>query len=95
MNRGVELPAGVIDAAIAWAVRVDYGEPSDETRRAFTAWLNADERHAQAWRHLTALKAPFSTVAAQHGAVAGQALDGARARQARRRALKLLAFSGA
>ncbi|CUJ35508.1 FecR domain-containing protein [Achromobacter sp. 2789STDY5608621] len=95
MSRAAGVPPEMIDAAIAWAVRVDYGEPSARTRDAFQAWLAADARHAQAWRQVTALKAPFAAVSGKPGNAALQALDSAQACQARRRALKLLTLSGA
>ena len=38
------LPEAILDAAIVWAVRLDYNAPTDSERHAFERWLEADPR---------------------------------------------------
>ncbi|WP_051237619.1 FecR domain-containing protein [Ottowia thiooxydans] len=50
------LPERLIQAAIGWAVRLNYGQPDDKERHAFEDWLRADSRHGTAWQRVTGLK---------------------------------------
>lgn len=54
-DTGEQLPAVVIDAAIRWSVKLDYGEPSPKTRARFQHWLAADPLHAVAWQRMATL----------------------------------------
>jgi len=48
----------VLDAAIAWQLSLDSGNPQE--REAFAQWHAADEEHARAWRQLGMLDQRFS-----------------------------------
>ena len=50
--------AQVLDAAIAWQLTLDGGNPVD--REEFAKWHAAHEEHARAWRQLGMLDARFS-----------------------------------
>ncbi|VVM83578.1 Protein FecR [Pseudomonas fluorescens] len=50
--------AQVLDAAIAWQLTLDCGNPVD--REEFAKWHAAHEEHARAWRQLGMLDARFS-----------------------------------
>ena len=50
--------AQVLDAAIAWQLTLDAGNPVD--REEFAKWHAAHEEHARAWRQLGMLDARFS-----------------------------------
>ena len=50
--------APVLDAAIAWQLTLDAGNPVD--REEFAKWHAAHEEHARAWRQLGMLDARFS-----------------------------------
>lgn len=87
----MQLPDDVVDAAVAWSVRLHYNRPSARDRRDFGAWLRSDARHALAWERIAALRSDVSGLPAQ---AVLDTLQAAGARNARRRAVKLLAFSG-
>lgn len=44
--------AAVLDAAIAWQLRLDGGTPDPAEREALQQWLAADAEHRRAWRQL-------------------------------------------
>lgn len=90
------LPEAVIDAAITWAVKLDYGESSDETRRAFERWLQTDPLHVIAWQRMGVLGNPFGAVPRQLVRTTLQAADNLRQRRrlGRRDAMKLLSLAG-
>jgi len=50
--------AKVLDAAIAWQLSLDSGNPLE--REAFSQWHAAHEEHARAWRQLGMLEQRFS-----------------------------------
>jgi transmembrane sensor len=50
--------AQVLDAAIAWQLSLDSGNPVE--REAFSKWHAAHEEHARAWRQLGMLDQRFS-----------------------------------
>jgi transmembrane sensor len=85
----------VIDAAIAWAVKLDYSEPTPETRQAFERWLRADAQHELAWQRAHSLKGIVEQVPPRLLRDTLQTVDEQRrARgQSRRRALKLLSVA--
>ncbi|MEJ0004233.1 MAG: FecR/PupR family sigma factor regulator [Pararobbsia sp.] len=56
------LAAPIIDAAIAWAVKIEFGTPGPDTRDAFDRWLNASPLHARAWRRVQSLRDDFTVV---------------------------------
>lgn len=90
------LSATAIDAAIAWTVKLDYSEPTPETRRAFERWLQADAEHELAWQRAHALKGLVERVPPRLLRDTLQTVDEQRRTRglSRRRALKLLSFAG-
>ncbi|WP_050461595.1 FecR domain-containing protein [Herbaspirillum autotrophicum] len=92
----LRLPDDVIDAAIIWGVKLDYSDPTPETRSEFQRWLEADPRHAIAWTRIRSFKTTFSQLPP---VLARNTLDSAQNKhrmrdQGRRGALKLLSLSG-
>lgn len=57
-----ELPSTVVDAAIDWAVKLEFNSPTEETRRAFEQWLQAAPMHVEAWRRLQLLRSDFAAL---------------------------------
>lgn len=95
-DSGQRLPEQVIDAAILWNVKLNYGETSAQTRAIFQQWLEADPLHRLAWQRTGGWK-PL-----QQPALAGLAHDtlavAERKHQQhseqRRRGLTLLSLAG-
>jgi len=63
-----------IHAAARWHVLLQSPDVSDAERHDWQQWLEADERHRQAWREVKSLQADLATVP---GEVVGPALRGA------------------
>ncbi|TDF82912.1 FecR domain-containing protein [Pseudomonas sp. H9] len=55
--------ARVLDAAIAWQLRLDSGSGSAEEHAEFAHWHAASEEHARAWMQLGMLDQRFSAAA--------------------------------
>lgn len=93
---GERLPDDIVDAAIAWAVRLDYNAATPAAQQAFARWLDADPRHAQAWSRVAALRSDFSGLPARLAQDVLQAAEAGRrgAVAGRRRALRVLSLSG-
>lgn len=93
-----QLPEPVVDAAITWAVRIDYNTPDATMRRAFERWLKADPLHGVAWERVHAMKGLQSGLGALPPGVARDVLQTAQHRRARsplrRNVMKLLSLSG-
>lgn len=53
------------EAAIGWMVELSSGATSERQRRAFEAWLAADQRHAEAWARLQTGLLPCEIAARQ------------------------------
>lgn len=95
----VDIPPRIVDAAITWCVKIQFGEPDPDTRAAFADWLRRDKRHALAWQRVQALGGDFANIPP---ALALNTLDTAassrRPRMAvsarRRAALKVLGSAG-
>lgn len=88
------LPDEVVDAAIAWAVKLDYGTPTPAQRAELEHWLAADQRHALAWQRLRSMRKDFSGLPQKLALDTLNAVDN-RARSRRRSSLKLLSLGGA
>jgi len=86
-----DVPAEVVDAAIAWSVRLDYNSPAADAMQAFQQWLQADPRHALAWQRIGALRGGFAAVPSK---LAQDTLQAADSQRRRRGALKLFAAAG-
>ncbi|MEK7881703.1 FecR domain-containing protein [Methyloversatilis sp. NSM2] len=93
---GERLPDDIVDAAIAWSVRLDYNAATPAAKQAFARWLDADPRHAQAWGRVAALRSDFSGLPARLAHDVLQAAEAGRrgAAAGRRRALRVLSLSG-
>ena len=92
----LRLPDEVIDAAIIWGVKLDYSDPTPETRNEFEHWLAADPRHSLAWARIRSFKTTFSQLPP---ALAKSTLDTAQSKhqvrdRGRRGTLKLLSLTG-
>lgn len=99
ISRIERLSQALIDAAVAWAVKIDYNQPAPETQRAFEQWLHADPLHALAWERVHSLKGLDKTRGAIPPKLALDTLQAVNAkRQARgpgrRKAMKLLSLAG-
>ncbi|RFC35228.1 MAG: FecR family protein [Candidatus Nitrotoga sp. SPKER] len=93
------LPESIIDAAITWAIRLNYNVPTVQDRRAFECWLNDDLLHGIAWQRVHSLKGFQSDLGALPPKLALDALQTVQARRAhlslsRRNAMKLLSLAG-
>lgn len=88
-----QLPESVIDAAIAWAVKLDYGHPTPEARAVFAQWLAADPLHALAWQRVHAMQGMRDELGALPPRLARDTLQAAQ--RQRRGAVRLLAWAGA
>lgn len=93
----VALPGALIDAAIAWAVRMDYSDPSPQTRARFEQWLQQDPRHALAWQRVSGLRGDLR-LPGLSPQIARQTLDTAQQlhqqrRHSRRGAFRLLSLA--
>jgi transmembrane sensor len=86
-----DVPAYVVDAAIAWSVRVDYNKPTSEAMQAFQQWLQADPRHQLAWQRIGSMRSDFAAVPAK---LALDTLQAANAQRRRRSVMKLIAVAG-
>ena len=89
------LPRRIVEAAIAWMVRLDFNPSSADDRQAFEHWLAADPAHALAWQRVRQLDGPFAVVPpdllrATHG---GQDPALARRRRSLRSKARLLALA--
>lgn len=93
------LPESVIDAAITWAVRIDYNTPDNEAWRAFKRWLKADPLHGLAWERVHAMKGFQSELGGLSPRLALNVLQTAQHQRAngnpgRRNVMKLLSLAG-
>lgn len=91
------IPSAIIDAAIGWAVKLDFGAADAKTRAGFERWVSAEPVHAQAWRRVQSLKDDFNAVPANLALDALNAVGSGRQSRAmnRRLALKGLLLVGA
>lgn len=88
-----DIDSAIVDAAIAWRVRLQYGKADARQRAAFETWRNARPEHEAAWRRLNALDARFDGVSPE---LALNTLGASgRHRAQRRKAVKALAWLGA
>jgi transmembrane sensor len=95
----IRLPDSIIDAAITWAVRLDYNAPTAGERQAFDRWLQADPLHGLAWRRIHSLKGFRSDLGALSPGLALDTLRTVQGRReqrglGRRNAVKLLSLLG-
>ncbi|MGC4062933.1 MAG: FecR domain-containing protein [Aquabacterium sp.] len=90
------VPDAVVDAAITWAIKLNYSTASPRTHRAFDRWLNADPLHVLAWQRLGHIQRPFNSIPSDLLRATLGAAEVKRARRAdkRRSAAKLLSLIG-
>ncbi|MFF7706274.1 FecR domain-containing protein [Pseudomonas sp. NPDC007930] len=88
MAREAAVSAQVLDAAIAWQLRLDGGATARQ-QAAFSRWHGESEEHARAWRQLGMLDQRFAAAA---GPVR-QVLVQPRERRSLRRGLAVLALA--
>lgn len=91
-----EIPSSVIDAAINWAVKLEFNQAEPATRQAFERWLQAQPVHATAWQRVLSLKKDFSAMPSALALNTLQAVETQRKVHGlnRRQALKLLMLAG-
>lgn len=91
-----EIPDELIDQAIEWSVKIDFGTPAPETRQAFARWLQQSAAHEEAWRRVHELRANFKRVPLKLAADTLHAVETARkaARVTRRQVVKMLMLAG-
>lgn len=92
-----EIPSAIIDAAIAWVVKLQFNQPTPATWQAFEEWRQAQGLHARAWQRVQTLRQDFAAVPTD---LARETLRTAETRRqmkrdGRRQAFKLLMLSGA
>jgi transmembrane sensor len=95
-DSGQRLPEQVIEAAILWSVKLNYGETSAETRATFQQWLAADPLHRLAWQRTGGWK-PLqqpALIGLAHDTLAVAERKHQQHSQQRRRGLTLLTLSG-
>lgn len=85
------LPDEVVDAAVGWAVRLHYSQPSPRDTLDFDRWVQSDALHALAWERVSAVRTDVGGLPAN--TVLGT-LQTAGNRSRRRGAVKLLAAAG-
>ena len=90
------IPLPIVDRAIDWAVKLNFGEPDPAAQRAFEQWLQADPLHGQAWRRIQSMRAEFSGVPSRLALDTLQSADALRAARARKRrqVLRMMALAG-
>ncbi|PWU31397.1 iron dicitrate transport regulator FecR [Pseudomonas sp. RW407] len=93
MSASAPLSSRTIDDAIDWAVKLQFGEPSEETLSAFQAWHASHTEHALAWQRVQSLGEDFRRVSPQLTLQVLEKLPAAGL--SRRQALKLLILLGA
>ncbi|HBK46596.1 MAG TPA: iron dicitrate transport regulator FecR [Xanthomonadaceae bacterium] len=81
------------DAAAAWLTVLMSGEASPQDQQRWQDWHSADPEHARAWSHIEAVTARMGLL--DPGAAYRSLASGQPSSSGRRRALKLLAWSGA
>lgn len=84
------LPDKVIDAAIGWSVKLNYGEPSPDTRSRFQQWLDTDPMHRLAWERIGAFRPMATAPDLGREVLAAAELK----HRQRRRAIKALCIGG-
>lgn len=93
---GAPLPERMVQEAVQWYVRLASGQQTQEDMAGFTRWHTAHPGHARAWERLLGMQGML-VASTRHGVapeVARTALARAARLQARRRAMKALAWGG-
>ena len=69
-----EFGADILDAAVAWAVRLSSGAASDADRNAFAKWRATSSEHQHAWARVELQLQAFEAVRERGGTLARKAL---------------------
>lgn len=93
------LPENIIEAAITWSIRLDYNDPTPETRQSFDQWLHADPLHRLAWQRVDSLNNLRNDCRSLPSRLAFDTLQEVDSRRqsrklSRRNAMKLLSLAG-
>lgn len=94
------LSEALIQAAIGWAVRLNYSQPTPQDHLAFEQWLRADPLHGIAWQRVSGLRSfetgsgPLPSGLARATLATAQGMRTGQRHAQRRKALKLLAWAG-
>ncbi|MCY1210136.1 Protein FecR [compost metagenome] len=56
------IPASVVDEAIAWSVKLNFGSADSDTYAAFERWRRAAPVHERAWTRMQTLNADFTAI---------------------------------
>lgn len=62
MSEAAVIPAAVVEEAIAWSVKLNFGSPDPDTCAAFERWRRAAPLHERAWVRIQTLNADFTAV---------------------------------
>ncbi|AKP89972.1 FecR domain-containing protein [Achromobacter ruhlandii] len=87
------IAASIVDQAIDWSVKLNFGQADARTRAAFERWRRAAPEHELAWTRVQSLNADFSAVPQGLALDALTTLNGTRRRH-RRVVLKSLLVAG-
>jgi len=88
------VPDAVIDAAIAWAVKLQFNQPTPRQQQDFLAWLASDACHRRAWQRLGMARQPFDDIPASLVRPTLDSADRKRHQRNRRHIIKVLGFAG-
>lgn len=90
------VPSDIVDQAIRWAVKLDFGEGNAAAQKAFAEWIDASPLHRLAWQRVQGLKDDFSRMPPALALDTLKAVSDRRGthRIKRRQALKILALAG-
>ncbi|MFT4063835.1 FecR domain-containing protein [Paraburkholderia sp.] len=91
-----DIDSAIVDAAIAWSVRLQFNRAGPDQTAAFERWRAERPEHEAAWQRVAALGEPFSKVPSKLALdTLGEAARRNRSRGQRRKALKALGWFGA
>ena len=93
---GIEIPEELIEQAVAWAVKIHFGDAGDEERQGFDRWLQSSPWHEEAWRRMQSMHQEFSDAPHKRLFRTLTSFDEQRQKKRleRRQALKVLSIGG-
>lgn len=92
----LSVPSDVVDQAIRWMVKLDFGEGDAVAHKGFAQWLAASPLHGVAWQRVQGLKDDFSRIPPALALDTLKAVGERRGTRGirRRQAIKILALAG-
>lgn len=87
------VPDAIVDAAIAWAVKLQFSQPTHRQQQDFLAWLASDACHRLAWQRLGMARQPFDDIPASLVRPTLESADRKRHQRNRRRIIKALGLT--